>query len=143
MDKYDAVKYLNRAIEINPTNIENYKSLYLIKYIKNDYKEAIDNLTKAIILSDQNLELYKLRGHLHIKMKSWSEASTDLTKYINNAKKLKSDDYIDLVKCKIELKDSSGFSYLNKALEIATSDQTREEIGKLKTKNACLIKGEN
>jgi len=140
---YDAVKYLNRAIELNPTNIENYKSLYFINNIKNDHKEAIDNLTKAIILNNQNIELYKLRGQSYLKLKSWSDASADLIKFINNGKKLIADDYINLAKCKIELKDPIAFSYLNKALEIAISDETKDEINKLKTENSSLIKLEN
>lgn len=140
---YDAVKYLNRAIELNPTNIENYKSLYFINNIKNDHKEAIDNLTKAIILNNQNIELYKLRGQSYLKLKSWSDASADLIKFINNGKILIADDYINLAKCKIELKDPIAFSYLNKAFEIAISDQTKDEINKLKTENSNLIKLEN
>jgi hypothetical protein len=72
-----------------------------------------------------------------------SDASADLIKFINNGKTLIADDYINLAKCKSELKDPIAFSYLNKAFEIAISDQTKDEINKLKTDNSNLIKLEN
>ena len=78
---YNAIIYLNEAIEIEPHDPRFYISRVTFKGIEN-YEDAIEDYTKAIEIEPNSVFAYRLRGDSKSKLGDYQGASDDYTKAI-------------------------------------------------------------
>ena len=65
-DSRKSIKWLNRAIDIDSTDIKAYEYLAMVYAAKKNYDLAIETLNRAIAIDDHNIELYKKLGDTHL-----------------------------------------------------------------------------
>ncbi|MEI7475787.1 MAG: tetratricopeptide repeat protein [bacterium] len=78
-----ALKYLNKASELNPTYANVYCNLGDVYYSINNYNRAINNYDKAIVLDPLLSEAYFNRGCVNIMKGDTAIAGKDLDKAID------------------------------------------------------------
>ncbi|MBN1907145.1 MAG: tetratricopeptide repeat protein [Deltaproteobacteria bacterium] len=86
----DAVAAFNKAIEINPGNIEAYVSRGITYYLQGKNDKAISDFNKAIEINPEFVVAYQNRGHVYSSTGNYEKALSDYSKVIS----LKPDDPI-------------------------------------------------
>ena len=57
-----AIQAYNKALTINPNDLETYESRAIAYFFKENYKKAIEDINKAIELNRNRVESYQTRG---------------------------------------------------------------------------------
>ena len=76
------IKELTRAIDLNPSEPDNFHRRGWAYYELNKYEKAIEDITKAIDLKSDNPYSYHLRGWANYKLKKYEKALKDTKKAI-------------------------------------------------------------
>lgn len=73
-DYNGAAEQLSYALDINPSNAENWKKLMFIYLFGNNYKSAIEAAQKSISYNPDNIELYQYIAPAYYQMKEYDKA---------------------------------------------------------------------
>ena len=83
----DAVSDFTIAVELSPTDVENYVRRAIALWCLQDWDEALKDMDTAVDMTPTS-RLYGLRGRLHCCMRNWQEAIMDYKRAIAVAKGL-------------------------------------------------------
>jgi tetratricopeptide (TPR) repeat protein len=105
-----AVKLYQKALDLDPNNLEILEKIVFAKSNSSQYSSAIDNLNTMIQLKPQSSKFYYLRGFFQFNLKNYNAAVQDYSKAIVFQEDKISDFniYSERGLCKMRLKDYSG-----------------------------------
>lgn len=109
--KYRAAsKLYQKAINLDPLNVEILEKIVYAKSNFGQYGSAIDNLNTLILLKPQSSKYYYFRGVSQFNLKNYHDAVQDYSKAIEFKEDKISDFniYSERGLCKMRLKDYSG-----------------------------------
>jgi tetratricopeptide (TPR) repeat protein len=75
-----ALDDINKAIELNPKDVNYHAELAAIDLRLGRYEEAIEALNKALVIDSRYAEAYRLMGLCRLQLKQKDEACADFTK---------------------------------------------------------------
>lgn len=78
-DPGKAVRYFNKAIELQPLNAETYNKRATAYYNLGDFQRTIEDTTEAIRLRPDLVSAYYNRGNAHASLSRYQEAIEDYT----------------------------------------------------------------
>lgn len=113
-DKQDnfkgAIKQYQKALDLDPNNIEILEKMVFAKSNTGQYGSAIDNLNTLIQLKPLSSKFFYLRGFLHFNLKNFNAAVLDYTKAIEcqEDKIFDFNNYSERGLCKMRLNDYTG-----------------------------------
>jgi tetratricopeptide (TPR) repeat protein len=82
--KYDeAITEFNKAIKLDPNNVEAYYSRGFAYYYNFNYDQAMSDANKAIELNPNVAEAYAIRGHAYNAKHNYDQAISDYNKAID------------------------------------------------------------
>lgn len=105
-----AIKLYQKALDLDPNNIEILEKMIYAKFNSIQYGSAIDNLNTLILLKPQSSKYYYFRGVSQFNLKNYTAAVVDYTKAIEFKEDKIADFniYSERGLCKMRLKDYSG-----------------------------------
>lgn len=132
-----AIMQYQKALIIDPNNVEILEKTVYAKSNTGQYSSAIDNLNTLIQLKPQSSKFFYLRGFLHFNLKNFYAAVLDYTKAIEfqEDKISNYNIYSERGLCKMHLKD-----YLGAIQDFNQSLSMYRDPGIIKYKNEAEIK---
>ena len=132
-----AIKQYQKALILDPNNIEILEKTVYAKSNTGQCSSAIDNLNTLIQLKPQSSKFFYLRGFLHFNLKNFNAAVLDYTKAIEfqEDKISNYNIYSERGLCKMHLKD-----YLGAIQDFNQSLSMYRDPGIIKYKNEAEIK---
>jgi tetratricopeptide (TPR) repeat protein len=105
-----AIKQYQKALDLDPNNVEILEKMVFAKSNTGQYGSAIDNLNTLLELKPQSSKYYFFRGFSHFNLKNYNAAVLDYTKAIESQEDKISDFniYSERGLCKMRLKDYTG-----------------------------------
>ncbi|MEY2703118.1 MAG: hypothetical protein RLY43_1756 [Bacteroidota bacterium] len=105
-----AIKLYQKALDLDPKNVEILEKMFFAKSNTSQYSSAIDNLNTLLELKPQSSKYYFFRGFFHFNLKNYTAAVVDYTKAIEFKEDKIADFniYSERGLCKMRLKDYSG-----------------------------------
>jgi tetratricopeptide (TPR) repeat protein len=105
-----AIKLYQKALDLDPNNVEILEKMFFAKSNIGQYGSAIDNLNTIIELKPQSSKYYFFRGFFHFNLKNYNAAVLNYTKAIEYQEDKISDFniYSERGLCKMRLNDYAG-----------------------------------
>jgi tetratricopeptide (TPR) repeat protein len=105
-----AVKLYQKALDLEPINVEILEKMVYAKSNTGQYGSAIDNLNTLINLKPQSSKFHFIRGFFQFNLKNYTAAIVDYSRAIQLQEDKISDFniYSERGLCKLKLKDYSG-----------------------------------
>jgi tetratricopeptide (TPR) repeat protein len=132
-----AIKLYQKALDLDPNNIEILEKIVFAKSNYSKYSSAIDNLNTLIELKPQSSKFHYLRGFFQFNLKNYNAAILNYTKAIEfkEDKIFVYNIYSERGLCKMHLKDYAGaIQDFNESLKIFN------DPGIIKNKNEAELK---
>jgi tetratricopeptide (TPR) repeat protein len=143
-----AVINYEKALRLEPNNIDILEKLYFAKCNLSKDRRALDEISKLISLRPASSKFYFLRGFTHFELKNYERAIADYTQAINNQEDKISNFTIFSERglCKMRIKDYKGaLADFNQSLSIypnpgilkykkEAEDQIKKQDSKIKYK---------
>ena len=105
-----AVKLYQKALDLDPNNVEILEKIVFAKSNTGQYGSAIDNLNTLIQLKPKSSKFHFIRGFFQSNLKNYNAAVLDYTKAIRYQEDKITDfnSYSERGLCKMRLKDYAG-----------------------------------
>lgn len=106
----DAIKLYQKALDLDPNNVEILEKIVFAKSNGSQYLSAIDDLNTLVLLKPKSSKYYFFRGFSQFNLKNYNAAVLDYTKAIGYQEDKISDfnSYSERGLCKMQLKDYLG-----------------------------------